>query len=161
VTDSPEPYTEMEIHDERIPEAEFAAVIDHMPQVCVDIVLETDEGFLIAKRDIEPRVWFWPGSRLYKGERLEDAAHRIAREELGIAVRIVDQYGPYAHFWSESSIAGSPSRHTVNPVFHVEPESADFEIDLDEQHSEYRFLDELDPDLHEYVQLYLTDNDLV
>jgi colanic acid biosynthesis protein WcaH len=132
-----------------------------MPQVCVDVMLETDAGFLIAKRDIEPRLWFWPGSRLYKGERLEDAAHRVAREELGIDVEIVDQYGPYAHFWAESTAAGSPSRHTVNPVFHVVPAAEDVAIELDDQHSDYRYVSELEPDLHEYVELYLADNELV
>ena len=42
--------------------------------MCIEVVLEADAGVLLAKREIEPRVWFWPGSRLYKGEELDDDA---------------------------------------------------------------------------------------
>ncbi|GAA0553093.1 NUDIX domain-containing protein [Halorubrum ejinorense] len=151
----------MDVHDEYIPEELFSQFISRMPQICVELIFESEEGILVAKRDIEPSIWFWPGSRLYKGEKLEDAAHRIAEEELGIEVHIIDQYGPYAHFWTDSPTRGSPSRHTVNSVFHVEPARAEYDIVLDEQHSQYRFLTEVEDDLHEYVRLYLEDNDLL
>lgn len=161
MSDAFEPYDAMAIDDEWVPEELFSEFIARMPQICVDLIVETEEGILLAKRDIHPPVWFWPGSRLYKGERLREAAHRIADEELGIEVDIVDQYGPYAHFWADRSVQGSPSRHTVNPVFHVEPADEDYEITLDEQHSEYRYLTELESDLHEYVRRYIEDNDLL
>lgn len=156
-----EPYDEMPVHDEFVSEELFSDFLTHMPQVCVEVILETAEGILIAKRDIDPPVWFWPGSRLYKGERLEDAAHRVGQEELGIDIQIQDRYGPYAHFWEESSVRDSPSRHTVNIVFHAAPANQDYEIELDDQHSAYRFLTEIEPDLHEYVRLYLDDNNLL
>ena len=150
----------MEVHDERVPEDLYAEFLAHMPQVCVEVVLDTDEGVLLAKRENEPRVWFWPGGRLYKGERLDAAAHRIAREELGIEVRTEERLGVYAHFWDDPD-RDAPSRHTVNVVFRVTPESQDYEISLDDQHSAYRFLSEPDEDLHEYVRRYVRDNDLV
>ena len=161
MSDSFGPYDGMETDDEWVPEELFSAFVSRMPQVCVDVILETEEGILVAKRDIHPPVWFWPGNRLYKGERLREAAHRVADEELGIDVRIRDQYGPYAHFWADSSVQGSPSRHTVNPVFHVEPANGDYEITLDDQHSDYRFLTAVEDGLHEYVRLYLEDNDIL
>jgi len=159
--DSFAPYDDMPVHGDYIPEDIFAEFIKHMPQVCVEIILETQQGYLLAKRDITPPVWFWPGSRLYKGETLPDAAHRIAAEELGIEITIEDQYGPYAHFWEESSIEGSPSRHTVTPVFHVTPTNDAYDIQLNDQHTDYRFITELEPDMHPYVRQYLTDNNLV
>lgn len=161
MSDTFKPYHGMDVDDEWIPEDLLSTFLSRMPQVCVDLVVETDEGLLLAKRDIHPPVWFWPGSRLYKGERLREAAHRIADGELGIDADIIDRYGPYAHFWADSAVQGSPSRHTVNPVFHVEPAREAYEITLDEQHAEYRFLTELEPDLHEYVRLYIEDNDLL
>jgi colanic acid biosynthesis protein WcaH len=161
MTDSFEPYHNMDVHDELITEDLFSEFIARMPQICVDLILETDSGILIAKREVDPPVWFWPGGRLYKGERLEEAAHRIAQEELNIEIRIHDQYGPYTHFWENSAVKGSPSRHTVNPVYHVTPAEQEYEINLDEQHSEYRFLTQMESDLHEYVRLYLEDNDLL
>ena len=37
----------------------------------------------------------------------------------------------------------------------------EYEIALDDQHSAYRFVSAVEPGLHEYVRLYLRDNDLV
>jgi colanic acid biosynthesis protein WcaH len=83
----------------------------------------------------------------------------VAREELGIEVDIEDRLGVYSHFWETS--APGPSRHTVNVVFRVTPADPAFEIDLDDQHEAYRFLSELEPELHEYVRRYVEDQDLL
>ncbi len=154
------PYEEMPVNDEFLPEETYEAFVARMPQACVELVLETDEGLLLGKRTIEPRVWFWPGSRLYKGEQLEAAARRVAREELGIEVRLLEQLGVHAHFWRESA-DGGPSRHTVNVVYHVVPASDAFEVSLGDGHSAYRFLSTLEPDLHEYVRAYVRRHDLL
>jgi colanic acid biosynthesis protein WcaH len=161
MTDQYDPYQEMDVRDEYISEDVFAEFVDKMPQVCVEIILESEDGILIAKRNGDPPIWFWPGSRLFKGESLTEAAHRIAEEELGIEVEITDQYGPYEHFWEDSPIAGSPSRHTVNIVFHTIPANKSFSVNIDDQHSDYRFISEIEPDLHEYVRLYIEENNLL
>jgi len=153
----------MEIQDEYIEEDLFSEFIAHMPEVCVEVVVESDTGILLAKRSNEPvqNEWFWPGGRLLKGERLEEAAHRIAREELGIEIEIQDRLGVYSHFWETSAEQGAPSRHTVNIVFHVTPSNDSPSITLDEQHSETRWITELEDDLHDYVITYLKDSNLV
>lgn len=151
----------MKIRDDHLPDGEYRAFLESMPQVCVEVVLETDAGVLLAKRENEPRVWFWPGSRLYKGEELDDAARRVAREELGIEVTLEERLGVHAHFWKAEETDEGVSRHTVNVVYRASPRREDYEIALDEQHSEYRFLAESDPGLHEYVREYLTVHDLV
>lgn len=156
-----EPFTEMEVHDDYIPERLFTDFISRMPQVCVELIVDTDRGILLAKRNQHPEVWFWPGGRVYKGETLVNAAYRVAETELGISIVIQDQYGPYEHFWEHSGIEESPSRHTVNSVFHVTPQNESYEITLDDQHADYRFITEITPDLHDYVQLYLRDNNLL
>jgi colanic acid biosynthesis protein WcaH len=159
MSDSAAPYEAMPVHEERVPEAEYRAHLAHMPQVCVEVVLETDRGILLANRVNHPRVWFWPGGRLYKGERLPDAARRVADEELGIAVDLIEEFGPYAHFWRESEV--EPSRHTVNVPFHARPQRDDPAITLDAQHSDYRFVETVEPGMHTYVRQYLTDTGLV
>lgn len=145
---------------EWIPEEQFAAFVASMPQVCVEVFLETGRGVLVAKRANEPArgEWFWPGSRLQKGERLEEAAHRVAAGELGIEVDLRGRLGVYEHFWETSAVPGSPSRHTVNVVFRAEPVEEPPAIELDDQHSEYRYLDRIEPDLHDYVRRYLADS---
>lgn len=151
----------MDVHDAHIPEDLFGEFIERMPQVCVEVVLETAEGILVAKRENDPQVWFWPGGRLYKGESLDAAAHRIADEELGIAVDLRERLGIYEHFWEKGDLDGSSTRHTVNIVFLARPANDGYEIRLDEQHSAYRFLTEIESGLHEYVRRYLQENDLL
>lgn len=153
----------MEVHDEFIPEAEFATVLRRVPQACVELVVEHDGGVLLCRRTNEPArgEWFWPGSRLYKGEQLTDAAHRVAREELGVEVTLEDQLGAYSHFWETSSVDGVDSRHTVNAVYLATLASDPGEITLDDQHDAYRFVTGIEPDLHEYVRRYLEDSEIL
>jgi len=152
----------MRVHDERLPDETFSEFVQTMPQCCVEIVLSTPEGVLLAKRSKDPvkYEWFWPGGRLYKGEHLEDAAHRIAAEELDIAVDIIERLGVHEHIWETSAEAGNPSRHTVNIVYLVEPTVDHFEIRLDDQHSAIRFVKTVDETYHEYVKEYFADHEL-
>jgi colanic acid biosynthesis protein WcaH len=148
----------MDVHDEFVPEHEFATCLEHLPQVCVEVVLERDGSVLLARRTNEPAAgeFFWPGGRLYKGEEPEAAAHRVAREELGIEVELLGRVGVFNHFWDTTSVEGVDSRHTVNLAYHAR-QTGDAPIELDEQHDEVRWVDASEPDLHEYVREYLTD----
>jgi len=151
----------MDVRDEFIPEAEFATVLDRVPQVCVEVVLERDGQVLLARRTKAPAKgeWFWPGSRLYKGEELDDAARRVARDELGVDVTVEGRLGVYEHFWDNSSVDGVDSRHTVNVVYRVRQTDPGEPVDLDEQHDDYRFVgpDDDTDEFHEYVRQYLAD----
>jgi colanic acid biosynthesis protein WcaH len=153
----------MDVHDEYVPDELFAEFTARMPEVCVEVLLDTAKGVLLAKRTNRPArgEWFWPGGRLYKGERLESAARRIAREELGLEVTVEERLGVYAHFWEGSAVAGNASRHTVNVTFRVKPADPEFSVELDGQHEAYRFLSEPESGLHEYVERYIEDNDLL
>lgn len=153
----------MDIYDERIPADLFAVFTARMPECTVELVVEHDETLLLTKRTNPPAEgeWFWPGTRLYKGERPREAAHRLAEEELGIDVEILEMLGVYSHFWETSALPGAPSRHTVNNVFHARTMTDQPRIELDNQHSEYRFVDELEPGLHDHVRQYVTENELL
>lgn len=153
----------MEIHREYLPEEQYTEFLANMPEICVEVVLQHREAVLLARREIEPAKgeWFWPGSRLYKGERTRQAAHRVAREELGIEIELTDLFGVYSHFWDRSAQSPDVSRHTVNVVYRARPVEDEHRIKLDGQHDEYRWLDELEPDLHEYVRTYVEDGDLL
>lgn len=149
----------MRVHDERIPEDEYALCQRHLPEACVEVFLEHDGGVLLVRRTNEPArgEWFTPGSRLYKGEELADAAHRIGREELGIGLELTGQLGVYSHFWEASAVPGVDSRHTVNVVFRATPANDGFEIELDDQHDAARFFSAPEPELNEYMRQYLAD----
>jgi colanic acid biosynthesis protein WcaH len=139
----------------RVPTETFETCLEHFPQVSVELVLRRDKGVLIAKRTNEPAKgeWFWPGGRLRKGERLQAAVDRVAAEELGLAVDILDLLGVYEHFWE----APTPTQHTVNIAYLVEPVDATATVTLDAQHEAARYVTESDPSLHEYVNAYLED----
>jgi colanic acid biosynthesis protein WcaH len=145
----------MDINDQYIPDDVFTEFLAQMPQVCVELLFETTDGVLLCKRETKPEVWFWPGSRLYKGERLESAARRVAREELGVAVTVEERLGIHEHFWEAQETEEGVSRHTVNIVYRASPADPDFTISLDEQHSDYQFVREPAPDFHQYVHEYL------
>lgn len=151
----------MDVHDAWIPEDVFANCLQRLPQVCVEVVLTRPEGVLVARRTNPPAAgeWFWPGSRLYKGERLPDAARRVASEELGLAVTVDRRLGVHEHFWQTAAPDGAGSRHTVNVVYEVSSETLD--VTLDDQHDRWRMLSEPEADLHEYVREYLSAYDLL
>jgi len=154
---------DVHVHDKYISDDLFAEFTARMPECCVEVVLQHEGGVLLARRTNEPAKgeWFWPGGRLYKGEELSAAAERIAREELGIDVNVHEPIGVYSHFWETSAVQDNESRHTVNVSFCVTPVTDRFEITLDDQHDDYRFVTEFEPGLHEYVREYLTDTDLL
>jgi len=129
----------MDIQDGYIDESTFATCLDNMPQPCVDLVVEYDGGILLTRRQNEPAKgeWFWPGSRLYKGERLDDAVERVASEELGLDSVTAQRLGVSEHFWEVSSVDGVDSRHTLPVVYRVVPADGET-ITLDSQHDDYR-----------------------
>lgn len=70
----------------RLSEDDFLTVVSHTPLISIDLVVRNRAGeVLLGLRKNEPAkgYWFVPGGRIYKGERLENALHRICREELG------------------------------------------------------------------------------
>ena len=152
----------MDVHDAYISDEDFATCLQHMPQPCVDLVVEHDGGILLARRQNEPAKgeWFWPGGRLYKGERLDDAPARIASEELGLGVETVDRLGVSEHFWETTSADSVETRHTIPVVYHVRPDPQDQSLALDAQHDEVRILRKPGPTCHEYVREYIDQFDL-
>lgn len=153
----------MKVHDEHIPEELYGKFLSRMPQVSIELFLERDGEVLLARRNNEPLKgeWFWPGSRLRKGEELEEAAHRVAREELGIEIELGEPLGVFEHFWEGCEVEGVEELHTVNVVFRARPKVEPEEITLDEQHGDYRWVSEIEPGFHEYVERYLEESGLL
>jgi 8-oxo-dGTP diphosphatase len=80
------------------------------PTVDVVILLGGDRVVLVERRN-EPRGWALPGGFVDEGETLEAAAAREAREETGLAVRLVEQFHAY------SDPRRDPRGHTISTVF--------------------------------------------
>lgn len=56
----------------------------YIPRLCVDVIVQHRLGIALVKRSIPPAGWWHlPGGLVYRGERLADAAARIAKQDLG------------------------------------------------------------------------------
>lgn len=80
-----------------IPTPLYKKILAVMPVLTVDIVIAHEGKFLLLKRAIAPAKgqWWTPGGRVLKGEKLEEAARRKAKEETNISVDIVKFLGIY------------------------------------------------------------------
>jgi 8-oxo-dGTP diphosphatase len=81
------------------------------PIPTVDVIIRVAGGIVLVRRKYPPLGWALPGGFVDAGETLEAAAAREAREETGLAVRLVRQF----HTYSDPS--RDPRRHTISTVF--------------------------------------------
>lgn len=91
----------------RLTNDEYEFVFKRVPRLCVDCVVISNEGILLAMREIEPFKGFWalPGGMVKYKETIDQAFARIASCELGIrptskkllgCIEHVED-GPYLH----------------------------------------------------------------
>ncbi len=66
----------------KIPEEEYKKILENMPICCVNLVIAHNNKVLLIRRKNEPEKnkWWIPGGRIYKNEKLKDAAIRKAKE---------------------------------------------------------------------------------
>lgn len=76
----------------RLPVKEFMEIYSKVPRLCLDFLIQTDEGILLTQRTIPPGVGFWhlPGVTVLFDEFLMDAIKRGVKEELGLKVKNVE-----------------------------------------------------------------------
>lgn len=142
----------------RLPSDVWTTVVSNVPIPSVDLVVRTNKGIILARRQNEPAKgkWFVPGGRIQKGEKRVEAVQRVAQKELGVNVRIEQELGAYDHLYAESDVPNSGGKHYVANGYVVHPESETFR--LDSQHDQARVFEEGNlPQLHEYVKKYLSD----
>jgi 8-oxo-dGTP diphosphatase len=69
------------------------------PKLAAAVVVERDGKLLLGRRGAhtrEPGKWSFPAGFVERGERVEDAAAREAREEIGLDVTVGDLLGLYS-----------------------------------------------------------------
>jgi ADP-ribose pyrophosphatase YjhB (NUDIX family) len=72
----------------RLPYEDYRRIYSQVPRLCVDLVVSSGEGVLLACRDIEPGrgLWHLPGGTVLLGETLHEAARRVGSEEVGLSI---------------------------------------------------------------------------
>lgn len=144
-----------------VPETVWIDIVKYVPIPSVDLLVFAHGGVLLAKRKNSPAKgeWFVPGGRVHKGETLEEAVHRVGREELGVKIEIEQELGSYNHLYEDSDVPDSDGKHYVANGYVVTPITDNFE--LDEQHAAWNIFHLNDfPDVHPYVEMYLQDSEL-
>jgi ADP-ribose pyrophosphatase YjhB (NUDIX family) len=79
----------------KLPREIYYKIYSLVPRLCVDIIIKYKGGFVLVKREIPPckGMWHIPGGTVLLGEKLEDTAKRVAKEETNLKVRIIKQLG--------------------------------------------------------------------
>ncbi|MGD2201192.1 MAG: NUDIX domain-containing protein, partial [Candidatus Bathyarchaeota archaeon] len=114
-----------------------------MPLPSVDILAVYEGRLLLMKRRNEPGrgLWFTPGGQIRYGETLEQTVLRELTEETGLTPLKIEMKGTMCHIW--------PDTHYVTSFFRVEVDGDDVEID--DEHSEYRWVSKLPEDAHPFI----------
>jgi colanic acid biosynthesis protein WcaH len=147
-----------------IPRALYAQVLEHLPIVCVDVVVRDGCGrVLLVRRADEPAKgdWWFPGGRLLEGEALADCAARKCREEVGLPVRVLRRIGTYETTFPRAPFPEvTTGVHSVNVCFLVErtgPEDGGAPVALDDTSADHRWVAAPEPELPAYVHEVLRD----
>lgn len=69
------------------------------PKLAACVIFRWEGGVFLLRRSIEPGhgLWTYPGGYVDRGETVEAAAVREAREEAGVGVRLDDLLGVYSY----------------------------------------------------------------
>lgn len=107
----------------KLPKEIFEEIYRQVPRLCVEIIVDTPQGVVLTKRLIPPCVGMWhiPGGTVYIGEKLEEAVHRVASNEIGVEIDIKNVMGiiDYVGLCENSSL------HAVGIVFLCELKHGD------------------------------------
>ena len=117
----------------KLPLEEFKAIYSKVPRLCVDLVIRNKDEILLTLRDIKPAGrWHLPGGTVLHRESLEDTAKRVAKEELGIDIKIQKLLGAI-DFYNDKTGLG----HPVSIAFEASPIGN--KIKLDSQAKKYKY----------------------
>lgn len=131
-----------------ISDALYRQIVKVMPLLCVDLVVVHEGKYLLVKRKNDPAkdLWWTPGGRVQKGETIEKAAHRKAKEEIGVDVRFISTLGYYEDSWPESAFGKEVGTASLSIVVLVSPLSLNFRVD--EQSAAWKWSSQLPRRFH-------------
>ena len=123
------------MNTEFIPQDLYDNIIDLMPIICVDGIIQTENGILLLLRDNEPEKnkWWFPGGRLLKGEKLEEGIVRKVKEETGLTCEVIEMVDI-----TQTDFKTGPSGipvHTINVCFTLKIKNG--KLSLNNEHKKW------------------------
>ena len=139
---------------ERISDMLYKKIYKKTTIVCVDLVVRHGKKFLLVKRKNAPAKgeWFLPGGRVFKNEKLEEAAVRKSKEEIGLRGTVKKFLGIGEHF--EAGRFRGIRGHVISFVFLLEPKNIK-PVQLDLQSESFGWFSTIDKKLHPYAKDFL------
>lgn len=119
---------------------DFIEIYQKVPRFCVDLVIKSNDGILLSMRSIEPYngMWHFPGGTVYKGEKMDEAAIRIAKKETGLEVSLVKHIG-CVEYLNEKKFGRDT--HSISVVIEAVPVGG--KLKHDENATELKYFKEL------------------
>ncbi|WP_309138818.1 NUDIX domain-containing protein [Haloterrigena gelatinilytica] len=123
--------------------------------VSVGLLVRYEDGVLLGKRTNDPAkgYWFLPGGRVRKCETRREAVHRIAEEELGLSVEIVESLGAFEHIYDASDVEGVDTKHYLANGYVVDAVGG--HLRTDDQHDAVQVFHSTPDPLHNNIRAYL------
>lgn len=128
-----------------IPVEHYKEIVEVLPILCVDVIIKNhNEEYLLIKRVNEPLKgqWWVIGGRVLKGEGLEQAAKRKAKEEVGLEINNVQSIGYYEDVSGTNPFDSGTPLHSISVVFSTIIEDQQM-VMLDYQSSDWKYSNEL------------------
>ena len=134
----------------------YKQILENMPIVTVDLLVVNNKNeILLFKRNNKPckNIFYTPGGRVLKNEKIFDGLVRKMKEELDLEVtkENVSYCGVIEEFFDDS-IYENISSHCVNSVYLYKLNDIN-KIKLDKQHCEFRWFKINDTNLHKFVKM--------
>lgn len=133
----------------------YKKIQELLPICCVDLVIKNKEGeFLLIKRKNQPAKgqWWIAGGRIKKGEKLEKAALRKAKEETGLDVILEKQLGAKGTIFNKGVFGKKV--HTINIIFLAQAKGKK-KVKLDSQSADFQWFKKINPNWHSYLKKVL------
>jgi len=99
------------------------------PKVAVGAICRKDGKIVLLRRAIEPAFgkWVFPGGYVDRGESLEDAARREAREEIGLQAGQVEVIGRLPEYLTRTGYRVTPVVGLLTPPLDLAPDPREVE----------------------------------
>lgn len=152
------------VYPQKLPKSEFLELIKNGPLISIDLIIKNKSGdVLVGYRNNSParNMWFVPGGRIYKNQRLDTEFERITLTELGKTYKRSEAlfYRVAEHFYPGENVFDAPGvdTHYIVLAYALDHFEEDF-TPADSQHSLFRWMpvDELmqRDDVHENTKDY-------
>jgi colanic acid biosynthesis protein WcaH len=120
-------------------DSDFLRIVDSTPLVSIDLILRNARGeILLGRRTNRPAqgMWFVPGGRIRKNERVADALRRISRRELGVEISQAQLLGVFDHLYPDNFLGttGVSTHYVVLGMAAPWPDGVP--VRADDQHEE-------------------------